>query len=369
LAGTILVTGGTGRVGSHAVNFLSRSRGVEHIVFVGRDQLSGDTLRNNTVISAALEGFYPKVEFRRVNLREAESTIQLLKETRPDVILNSATTMSMFPFHGKKKMKTGGYFIIRDLAILYPFMKSVKKSRIKTQIVNVANPDNNHYILSKAGLDQLIGAGTIDLTVQGIKYLLSERLEVPMHALNVSMISHVTLRSHPPKRTRGIKVPYYVKIMVGNQDITDEIDVEDAVSEGAWRTFHIYNKTNEIMTAASAVRNTLAILNDTGEIRHSAGVNGMVGGIPVRLGAGGAEPMLPEGITWDDAFKMNSVGMNVMGIEKVKEDGTIVFTDQSLKELENALGLSWKEVRLEETTELADRFGKAYKKMIAKLNP
>jgi hypothetical protein len=368
LVGTILVAGGTGRVGKHAVNFLSRSDSVKRIIIVGRDNLSGSTVLNNTSISAALAGFYPKLEYRSVDLRDGEETLKLLQETQPDVILNAATAMSMFPFHGMKKLNTGAYFIIRDLAILYPFMKALKKSRIKTHVVNVANPDNNHYILSKVGLGQLIGAGTIDLTVQGIKLFLSERLMVAMNKINVLMISHVAIRSHPPKR-QDVKVPYYVKISVEDNDITDKIDVDEVVSEGAWRTFHVYNKTNAMMTAASAVSNILAIINDTREVRHGAGVDGMVGGTPVHLSLEGAKTILPDRMTREEAFKLNSVGMNIMGIEKVRNDGTIVFTDKSLKELETALSLSWKEVKLRETVELADIYVNAYRKMIKRLNP
>ena len=366
---TVLVTGGTGHVGNNAVNYLSRSPGVERLIFVARNEHKLQTVYNNTIISAALGESYPELSYRSHNIMDVDATAELINEVQPDVVLNMAAGRSEFPSYYLKKKSTGGYFILKDLALLYSLMQGVKKSGFETNVVNVGNPDNTHYILSKAGLGPIIGGGTIDLTVQGVRRAVSERLKIPIHNVNVTMVSHVSLRGRPPLSDSEEKVPFYVKILVGEKDVTDEIDLDAVVSEGCWNTFHVKNITNAQMTAASAARNTLAVLNDTGELRHGAGIEGMIGGVPARLNGEGAKMVLPEGMTRKEALEMNSVGMRIMGIEKVKDGGTVVWTKKSKELLEDALDLNWPESKLDDVPRMAGEYVDAYNEMLRRLNP
>lgn len=374
---TVLITGGTGRVGSYAVKFLARSYGIEKIIFVGRNEDSGLTVKNNALISASLSGFYPSIEFKKINLKNIKQTSELIKKEKPDAIINTATAISLYPYFRKIKAKAKelcfimngdnspcAHQVIKDLAILYPLIKSIKKSGVKTHIINVAGPDTNHYILSKVNNVPIIGAGTIDLTVHGIRLVMADRLGIPMRDINVQMVAHHALRHYPPYKSSKIKVPYFVRIFIEDVDVTEKINIDEFVVVGnevsGVEPTTARNKTNAPMTAASAVKNTLAILNDTREIGHASGINGSPGGTPVLLTSDGAEMFLPKGITKEEALRINTEGMRLEGIERVKNDGTIVFTQIQTRWLEEALNLSWREVKLANIQERAQELSSSY---------
>ena len=78
--------------------------------------------------------------------------------------------------------------------------------------------------------------------------------------------------------------------------------------------------------ASSQCKHGLALLNDSKILSLAPAPGGLPGGYPVRIGADGAKVVLPDGITMDEALKINLEGQKRDGIEEIKDDGTIVFT-------------------------------------------
>jgi len=81
-------------------------------------------------------------------------------------------------------------------------------------------------------------------------------------------------------------VPFQTKILVGDQDVAGKYNVRDwlanpltGFTSEVGRRLHDYSST-----AASAVKNIIAILNDTNQLTHCPGPEGLIGGFPVRLG-------------------------------------------------------------------------------------
>ena len=106
---TVLVTGGTGHVGTNAVDYLSRSPGTERLFFVARNKHKLQTLYNNTIISAALGESYPELIYRSHDVMDVDATAELIREVQPDVILNMAAGRSEFPSYYLKKKSTGEF--------------------------------------------------------------------------------------------------------------------------------------------------------------------------------------------------------------------------------------------------------------------
>ena len=92
----------------------------------------------------------------------------------------------------------------------------------------------------------------------------------------------------------------------------------------------------------------MAILFDTGEIVHAPGPEGLPGGYPVRLSAEGAEVVLPDGITKEEAIKINEEAQKYDGIEKINEDGTVVCTDHAAQIMKEVFDYDCKELKLDE---------------------
>ena len=73
----------------------------------------------------------------------------------------------------------------------------------------------------------------------------------------------------------------------------------------------------------------MAVLNDTNELTNAPGPNGLIGGYPVRIGAKGVKVELPEGMTLEQAIQYNTDQARYEGVAAIKEDGTLVVTEEA----------------------------------------
>jgi hypothetical protein len=124
--------------------------------------------------------------------------------------------------------------------------------------------------------------------------------------------------------------------MVGDQDVTSQFDT-DLLLYRVSQDRHSGPPGNSVV-AASGVKNGLALLHDTGLLAHSPGPQGLPGGYPVRLGASGAEVVLPTGVTMEQALAYAEAGQRCDGVERIEKDGTVVYTDKATQIIKEVLG-------------------------------
>ena len=110
----------------------------------------------------------------------------------------------------------------------------------------------------------------------------------------------------------------------------------------------------------------MGIWNDTGELCHAPGPNGLPGGYPVRAGADGVEVFLPEGITMEGAIRINEEGAKADGIERIEDDGTVVFSSDAANIMREVLGYDCRPMRPHESEERAKELSSAYNRLLAK---
>ena len=115
--------------------------------------------------------------------------------------------------------------------------------------------------------------------------------------------------------------------------------------------------------ASSTVKNIMAVLNDTNELTHAPGPNGLIGGYPIRIGAKGVKVELPEGITLEQAIKLNSDQAKYEGVKEIKEDGTLVVTDEAYDITKEILGIECREIKVADTADWAKEILAAFKKL------
>ncbi|MEM2896646.1 MAG: hypothetical protein QXG01_03585, partial [Candidatus Bathyarchaeia archaeon] len=329
----------------------------------------GLTVIRNAYIGAAMQGFYPKFEFIKLDLRDEEKTSEVLAETKPTVILNATSMLSSFfyvPLIKKRIGKLGlrshlaGHTLAKDIALIYRLMKAIKKSGIKTHVANIAFPDNSHAVLAKVGLAPDVGGGTLDLNVYYISELVADRFKIPAHNVWITMVAHHALRVYPAG-----EIPYYMNIRIGDRDVTKEFNLNELIEESNKGTLYGLAKpyVNASMVAASLVKNALAILNNTGLLTHAPGVEGLPGGVPTRLSSKGAELVVPQGLTREKIIEMNYEGMKADGIEKIDDDGTVTFTEQAIRLLKEILGIDRKRMRLDEAEKMAEELIESYSRL------
>ena len=372
MVGKIMLIG-LGELGSHILQLLARTPGIGKIVTADIDEVRGFTTITYATITAAHQGFYPDIIFKKLDLFDVETTMEVLKELRPDLICNAAALRSWWVFHlfpegmFKKLNEAGlGPQTPFHLTLTHKLMQAVKKSGINAHVVSCPYPDVVNPILGKRGLAPTVGGGNFDLLIPGIKLFVSRELNVPMRNISVFMVAHHGLLSS------FMRAPFWVKILAYDKDVSAQFPpdtirefltpfVELDMGGGVrWRV-----PPNEDI-AASYVRNMLAIYFDTGELCHAPGPAGLPGGYSVRLSAKGAEVVLPEELTLDEAIKINEEGARFDGIKEIKDDGTLVFTEKSADTYKEVLGYDCKELKIEETEERAKELGSLFKKFADK---
>ena len=366
---TVFIAGGAGIVGSYAVEFLARNPTVEKIVIGDIREDYGMTVLNNAVIGSAINGYYHKIVYEKVDLKDIDSISKALEKHNPDVILQVATMMSSYYYihiikreikkrHLPLKTYLAGHTFAKDFVFIYNMMRALQQSNVESKVVNLSFPDNTHVVLGKLGLAPHIGAGTIDISVNGIRQQIAKRLKIPIHNINVVMVCHHAIRVTPISQ-----VPYYFRVYINGNDVTKEIDgLEKLIQDGIVASY-VGASTNAPMTAASGVSNVLATLNDTGEIKHAPGPNGLPGGWPVRIGRDKVDLVLPSDLSFDDAMKIQEAGLKTDGIERVEEDGTVVFTEEAVNMMRDILHIEWTRVKPDEAEEMAYDLIKAYKNL------
>ena len=206
----------------------------------------------------------------------------------------------------------------------------------------------------------------MDIGVHRLKRLIARDLGVPFQAVTVYGVGH-----HGIFYTKRYDGPFWVKIIADGQDITKQYPNQ--------KLMEMYRKAgyagsaqfegapvDQMRTAVSFLNNVLAIYYDTKKLQVCVpGPNGLPGSYPVRLSAEGAEVVLP-GITLEEAIRINEDSGKLDGIEKIKDDGTVVFLDQNVEYMRQIVGYKCKELKLEESEERAKELGKCLKRMYEK---
>jgi hypothetical protein len=190
----------------------------------------------------------------------------------------------------------------------------------------------------------------------GVRREVAKKLKVPARNITMYLVGH---HSHVMQFMILGKPgsPYYLKIMVGDRDVTKQFDLDKLILAGFEDWFP--GRHCHPLVASSVVKNIGHLLFDTGELSYAPGPNGEIGGYPIRMSAKGVEIVLPEGITLAGARKINVDAQKKDGVERIRDDGTIVFTDQAYRLMKKLMGYDCKTLKLDECES-------RYKELLAK---
>jgi len=358
-----MVFGGAGRVGSFAVEYLARTPGIEKIWIADMSDVSGHCLALNSSIGAAFDDSFPDIQFIRTNALDQPGLTRTLISTVPDIILNASTTYSSYLYNrilSEKMREHGlesrcpGHMIAKDLLPLYWLMKSLKGAGLSSSVVNVCFPDIAHPVLAKLGLCPVVGAGEVALLAQGLRRIVSTTIRIPMSKIEVVLIANHALLVNRPET-----VPYYARIQVEEDDVTEKFDLNKRITEAQQLMFKVPEWFSS-MTASHAVRIVRAILHDTHETLLAPGADGMAGCLPTRVNSAGATVELPQELSTARVETMFSEGLKIDGIERIEDDGTIVFSEPALQILRKILCIDRKVLRISELKEMNDELLRFY---------
>jgi hypothetical protein len=339
------------------LEFLARSKGITYVVGADINQEWGRRKIHNVAASAMLQGYYPRLAFVHVDLQDVDATAETIARLRPQLIVNCATLQTWWlrkklsPEIGDRLSEAGsGPWVSTHLALSRKLMLAVRASDFQGHVINSGIPDISNVILAKRGLAPTIGLGNIDLLISPLRMGVARELDVPARNVRVYAILHHYHTSHFRKRPGGAP-PYFLRLMVGDQDVTGQFDTDLLLHQVSQDRFS--GPHGNAVVAASGVKNGLALLHDSGLLTHSPGPQGLPGGYPVRLSASGAEVVLPTGVTMGQALAYAEAGQRADGVERIEEDGTVVYTDKAARILEEVLGYELTSLEFDQCDEQA----------------
>ncbi len=369
---TVMVFG-VGDLGGWVIEFLARRQGVSSIIGCDKRADWGRKKIDVAAVGAGAEGYDKTLLFEECDVFDIDRTAELISKHKPDLIYSGMSLMSWSVYcylpdeiHEETKKIAGGPVVPVHLTLIHKLMQAVKKSGTNPVVINHAWPDIVNPMLSRAGLGVLVGAGNLDNIVSEIRRKVSVKEGVPISAVRVYFFCEHVINVMGVRRG----IPYFLKIMLGDKDVTNRYDTASLISDRlmapcppGWTSWIIHPAV-----AASAVKNIMAVLNDTNEFTHSPGPNGLIGGYPMRIGAKGVRIELPQGMTMEQAIKYNVDQARYEGVEAIKEDGTLLVTEEAYEITKKLLGIDCKEIRVADSPKWAKEILQAFKILGKKYN-
>ncbi|SME88778.1 Saccharopine dehydrogenase NADP binding domain-containing protein [Tistlia consotensis] len=347
MAKPTLMIFGLGNVGGQVLEFLARVPNLGwRVVTAGRDAERGLRKTRSAIFGASYLGLYPDIGFQRADLTDVAATAALMSAVRPDIVVNAASSAAWWlrdllpPAIRRDLVSLGpGIWSAAHMAPAFSLMRAIEKSGTAPLYLNVSYPDVVNVALCKAGPGPSVGVGNIDLLVPAIQHVAARRLGVPMRHIVPYIVAHNHHSYGVLTRGTTDGHDFFLKIVLAGTDVTDRFDRERLMAEVAETSSIPEAAGASALAAGSLCKVLLAIMTDSGERSHIPGPNGLPGGYPAVLGAGGAQLMLPASLGLDEAIAINEEGQRAEGVETIGGDGRIVFTEAARRVLRDSFDL------------------------------
>ena len=361
---------GIGDLGGWVLEFLARSQGISTIITCDAREVWGSMKTECAAIGAGQQGYCKRIKFEKCDVNDIDETAELLAKYNPDVIYSAVTSLGWVEMRvvasaiGPRFHEALVCIIPAQTTLVSKLMKARKEAGITAPVLNHSYPDAVNPVLWRNGLGPLVGAGNLDLTVGEVRRKISVAENIPITEVIVYLIAEHAIVSQGTRTG----VPFLFRALVRDKDITSKFDIDSLISDSLINATPA-DKTswlNEPCVAASAVRNIRAIINDSNEFAHAPGPNGLPGGYPIRISANGVEVVLPGDVTLEEAVKINLDGLRREGVEEIKDDGTVVLTDEAYNTQKELYGLNLREFHFADMEEIAKEFCLSVKRLMAK---
>ena len=352
---TTILLSGVGALGGWALEFLARSPGIDRIVTVKRTSSPGPSRATLAMLGSVFQGHTKRFEHHTIDLANTAAMAKLLAEVRPTAILHSATVQSPRKLMNAAidpglrvalRSATFGMWLPWHLLPATKLIEAVDLAGIETKVVNAAFPDVvNPAIWRRFGHGPVAGAGNSEICAAQILRYAVDVAAPGVEDVEVYLVGSHALLGYGP----AAGVPHHFRLFIEGRDVTHEHDLETILS---WPEPIQWSKSDVFsLFAASAVKNTVALVGSTSVRTHLTGPNGLPGGYPVRIDDGGVRLELPDGLDRDAAVAINEKAARWDGIDHIEPDGTVVYTRRS-KDAMAELGYRIDSVRFDD---LADQ--------------
>jgi hypothetical protein len=333
---------GLGGLGSIILELLAREEGLGRIVVGSRNVAHGIARCNLARLGAMAQGYAPSLSFVPLDLNDKEAIAETVHREAPDIILSTATMQTwwlpdLLPPEQAAVIKSAGFgvWLPVHLTLTLELMEALRDADYHGITLTAPFPDVVNCVLGRLGLSPTCGVGNLDEMVPKVRLLAAERLGAPLDAVRVLLVAHHALESAVFGEPTGEIPPYFLRVEVGGQDVTEAIRADELLLS----PYPLPSgPVTHFLTAGSTVRLIGALLSERGVLLHVPGPNGLPGGYPVIVGRSGVQPAPIEGLTLAEAIAINERSHRFDGIERIEADGTVVFCPEAADVLRVELG-------------------------------
>jgi hypothetical protein len=358
---------GFGNLGTQVFDEFVRVPGNHHFLVGGRNVEHLQWRTNVSVLNALQLGFYPEVTCTHMDLNNVEQTAETIAHFAPDIIFCAATMQPWLriatlpkPYFEKLYHAQVGPWLPLTLTPVYKLMKAVQETGLTPKVINASYPDVIHAVLRRVNLAPTTGIGNIANNIPALRASIAWKLQKPLEQVDIRFVAAYSLNHRISRQGNAGGMPFHLTALVNGEDVTHLLDLETVFDLLPTKFNRSMKGGSQLITAASATVVFQSMVNDIETMTHAPGPNGLPGGYPVRVNAQGVEVVLPPSLTLETAIHINEADLQYDGIERIEEDGTVVFTEEHMRPLSELLGYSCQRLPLAEleqwTQELYEKY-------------
>jgi hypothetical protein len=365
---------GLGELGKHVLDEFARVPGNHHFLVGGRNV---EALQKRTTLSLlhALQlGFSPEIACTYLDVNNIEQTAETIARFAPDIIFCAVTMQPWLhittlprPYYETFYQAHVGPWLPLTLAPVYKLMQAVSQTGLPIKVLNASYPDVINTVLNRVNMAPLTGIGNIANNIPALRASIALKLQQPLEQVDVRFVAAYSLNHRISRQGDAGDIPFHLTALVNGEDVTHLLDRDTVFDLLPTRFNRSAKGGSQLITAASASVVFQSMVNDREVITHVPGPNGLPGGYPVRVHAQRVEVLLPPGLPLEAAIAINEADLRFDGIERIEQDGTVIFADQYMAPLTNLLGYACHSMPLAEVEQHAQELYERYQALVKHL--
>ena len=339
---TSILLVGCGNLGGVLLDALAREPGIRRLVVADRNVDGARQRAHLARVSALTLGVAPAMDVEALDVMDASAVASLAGRARPDIVLTTVTFQtwwltSLLPPREAAAIEEArfGAWLPVHLAPTLALVRALRDADYRGLILTAPYPDVVNCVLGRVGLAPTCGIGNLDEIEPKVRVLAAERLGVEAQDVSVTLVAHHALERYVYAGAEGEPPPHFLRVECRGRDVTSEVCARDLLfapwSLPPTRAWHG-------LTAASAVRLLRALRSETPVRVHAPAPHGLPGGYPVLASRGGVRLAPIDGLSQDEAIRINEESHKWDGIERIDPDGTVVFSARDVDVLRRVLG-------------------------------
>lgn len=359
---------GMGDLSSRVLSILANDPATNRLVIAGRDEEAARRRANLVRFTAHNLGHAPQIDAVGLDLNDIDRTAETIAAIRPDLIFMGASLQSWrvitaLPgavFEALDEAQFGPWLPMH-LTLTHKLMQAVERSGTDPKVIHAAFPDAVGPVLEKVGLAPTVGIGNVANIVPALTHGAANLLGEETSNVDVRLVTQHYFSHYVPRYGDAGRGAYNLSVQLHGEAIDDRLKHQDIFAQLNGRLKRLGGIDGQQLTASSAVRVLKAIATDSGIRAHAPAPNGLPGGYPVRIHRDHVSLDLGDSLTPDQAIKINEDCQRADGIERIEDDGSVVFAEPEMSIMKSMLGYECLRMDLDDAPGWAEELGSRYR--------